>query len=50
MPSRGPQYFLGMGHVAVENKNELRRLLTSSVIIIRSLIVTVVIAFRQCVA
>ena len=38
-----------MGLVAIENRNELRRFLMPSIIIIRSLIVTMVIVFRQCV-
>jgi len=44
----GPTVFLGVGPVAIENKNELRRLLTPSIIIIRSL--TMVIVFLQRVA
>jgi len=46
----GPTIFLGMGSVAIENKNELHRFLTPSIIIIRFLIATMVIVFRQCVA
>jgi len=48
VPARGPTVFLGVGPVAIENKNELRRLLTPSIIIIRSL--TMVIVFLQRVA
>jgi len=50
IPTRSPPYFLGVSHVANENKSELRDLLTSLIIIIRSLNLKVVIAFLQCLA
>jgi len=42
--------FLCVGSVVIENKNELHRFLTPSIIIIRFLIATMVIVFRQWVA
>ena len=46
-PARDPQYFLTFDN---RNKNELRVFSNPSIITIRSLIITMVIVFRQCVS